>query len=192
MEYLKRKPPLMSFTSPIEPTFHDSNTSEFDEDFAGDSRQDTSLDCTHDNLRPQGQQSYGNQIAPLDSNHQSVTSGGALSSNEQVLDSDLRQANRLNLELALLQNVNGNNNNNNNATTADQSSQASSAPGGSRRFVHTKSLASGGGLPSVGRHQHFPQSGVLAPASGHSQALIAQEQQQQQQAFFSKIGRAHV
>lgn len=126
--------------------FNDSNTSEFDEDFGGDSRQDTSLDC----MLQQAGRGFSSQQS------------GVFSSNEQVLDSDLRQANRLNLELALLQSIGG-----------TYSSPLGQSPA-LRRSVRSRSS-----IGAPGHQHHFPQSGFLAPASEYAC------DQAKQQALFS-------
>jgi len=110
-----------------------------------------------------------------------------MSSNEQVLDSDLRQANRVNLELALLHNV---------STGAGDKHLASAHQQGVpslRRPLRTKSLSGNGGCLGAGpvllhhHHQHFPQSGFLVPASeDRFQQQMSLEEQRQAQVALSR------
>jgi hypothetical protein len=154
--------------SPIE-AFNDSNTSEFDDVPGCDSRQDTSLDYQHQHWPRDDSQEAGGGGA-----------GGQLSAaqrraNEQVMDADLRQANRLNLELALLQSAAG---------------QSICGAAGAKPPL----MAHGGGramLAAADHHHHqyhhLPQSGVLHLASELSGALptapfgLAAAQQHRQQ-----------
>lgn len=131
-------------SSPIE-AFNDSNTSEFDCAEWGDSRQETSLDYNHANYYEQQdglpERPHHNSPNENQSDTQSTASSNRESGspNELVMDADLRQASRLNLELLVLANATQN--------------------GGADKCLRTKSLCAN----SAGS---FPQSGVLPVASG--------------------------
>lgn len=127
---------MITFSRPVE-VWTDSNSSECDEPINYDSRQDTSLDYIREN---QLEANRDDQLA---------------SSSSDVMDADLRQTNKLNLELMMLQNVAQNMMSN---LGGQQNSQLC------ERVSRSKSL--------TGSSTGFSQSGVLAAASEHWQQVV--------------------
>lgn len=110
----QNKKQKQSSSRPIGP-FNDSNTSEFDDGDAWDSRQDTSLDFHQVNVNAgfgtplqlkAGCEYEGGTTATTEMEQQANGDdqpGSA--SNDSVMDADLRETNRFNLEMMMLQNA---------------------------------------------------------------------------------------
>lgn len=146
--------------------FNDSNTSEFD-DANCDSRQETSLDY-----------STSNRMLSAAANSTSDDPRHARGPNDQVMDADLRQASRINLEFALLQNAAQNfimspsqqqqqqQQQTDNTWIGTKNSFARASRSRSLSSAHAAHIPAHLGAPSfIHQHQQFPQSGCLWPVS---------------------------
>lgn len=112
------------------------------------------------------------------SDSQSSQGNLVAAANEAVMDPDIRQANRLNLELMVLQNAAQNmmGNHRGPGMLIGGGGGQTQAPPGVGRSLRSKSLTgSGAGCTGSG----FPQSGILPAASEFSQQAILSRQQQQ-------------